>query len=485
MESAENSRTLKKAALIAAIMGLSAWAMDMAATQVALPTIQTTLNMSVTQSQWVLNIAIMALAGLVTLGGWLGDHHGRVRVFRWGFILLLAGSLGTLLCGLTSQVTLLFVARAVEGVSAALLIPASTALLIDVFSIEERGKAMGTVFGTSMVVVAFGPIIAGALIQTAGWAWVYVLPLTFAGIGIISLTKVSYNQQSLPKTKMDLIGAVLLFATVVFIIYGFLEAGALGWTNPIIIMSIAGGMVLGAIFLYIELHKPDPLIHLKVLEIRNVSIALLVTLMRFLPNAILSLFLIIYVQEVLHFTPFMAGFVSLPFIFASMFTAGWAGKLFDQKGPRVPVPISAALFAVSMVIAAIGFNIGNFVVLAVALVVGGAGISFSNTVQTAAMNATHIEQRGMVAGLMPLSGQFGTAIWIALVTSLQVTIVSSLTTGQKELSSGAAMSQALMIISLVVAVIMVLVFFVTLKLEGGAPGSHVQGPGAKQTGENT
>ena len=83
----DSSAELKKSALIASIMGLSAWSMNMGVTKVALPTIQTSMHMSITESQWVLDISLMMLAGFVTLGGWLGDHHGRVRIFRYGFII--------------------------------------------------------------------------------------------------------------------------------------------------------------------------------------------------------------------------------------------------------------------------------------------------------------------------------------------------------------------------------------------------------------
>ena len=219
---------------------------------------------------------------------------------------------------------------------------------------------------------------------------------------------------------MDVAGAVLIFVTVVLLIFGFLQAGALGWTNPVILASIAGGIILGAVLFFIEFNKADPLLQPRVMAKNNVAIALLVSGIRFLPNAILSLFLVRYVQEVLQFSPFITGFVTLPFILASMVTAGWAGTLYDRKGPRFPVPISAALLAASMVIAGIGFYHRELPGARGCPCVGGQGISFSNTVQTAAMNATPIEQRGMVAGLMPLSGQFGTAIAIAVGSSLQV-----------------------------------------------------------------
>jgi len=473
------SKGLKSAALIASIMGLSAWSMDVAATQVALPTIQTSLDMSVTESQWVINISLMMLAGLVTLGGWLGDRHGRVRVFRFGFIILLLGALGTLFSGLAHQNATLFAARAVEGIGAALLIPATTALLIDVFSIEERGKAMGTVFGVTMAVVAIGPIIAGAIVQTLSWAWVYLLPLIFAVFGILSLSRVNYPQKILPNLKMDISGAIMLFGTIVLLIFGFLEAGVLGWMHPVILASILGGVALGVVLIYTAMHKKEPLFQPRVMRIRNVALAVIITPMVFLPNAVLTLFLVRYAQEVLQFSPFITGFLTLPLILATMVMARYAGKLFDRKGPRVPVPLAIAMLAISMVIAGIGFVMGSYWMLAIALILCGSGLAFSNTVQTAAMNATPLHERGMVAGLLPLSGQFGSAIWIAMITSLQVTLVYNLTTGPEAVSSGAAQSQALMIISWIVAGLMVLVFFASLKLEGGAPGAASPNPETK------
>ena len=133
--------TVKRFAVLAAAAGLSTWAIDSAATQVGLPSMQVALGISVTASQWILNIALMVLAGFVTVGGALGDRQGRTRVFRWGLVLILAGAAVTFAGGLLGQFAVVLGGRALEGLGAAFMLPASTALLIDVFSQQERGGA--------------------------------------------------------------------------------------------------------------------------------------------------------------------------------------------------------------------------------------------------------------------------------------------------------------------------------------------------------
>ena len=132
---------VQRMAVLAAAAGLSTWAVDMAATQVGLPTMQTSLGISVTASQWILNITLMLLAGLVTVGGALGDRAGRMRIFRLGILLIIGGAAVTFGAGLANQFGLVIVGRALEGVGAACFIPASTALLLDVFPQAERGGA--------------------------------------------------------------------------------------------------------------------------------------------------------------------------------------------------------------------------------------------------------------------------------------------------------------------------------------------------------
>ena len=166
--------TVKRFAVLAAAAGLSTWAIDSAATQVGLPSMQVALGISVTASQWILNIALMVLAGFVTVGGALGDRQGRTRVFRWGLVLILAGAAVTFAGGLLGQFAVVLGGRALEGLGAAFMLPASTALLIDVFSQQERGGAQGRMMMISMTVTAFAPTLLGLVIQYISWPFAYL-----------------------------------------------------------------------------------------------------------------------------------------------------------------------------------------------------------------------------------------------------------------------------------------------------------------------
>lgn len=169
--------TVKRFAVLAAAAGLSTWAIDSAATQVGLPSMQVALGISVTASQWILNIALMVLAGFVTVGGALGDSQGRTRVFRWGLVLILAGAAVTFAGGLLGQFAVVLGGRALEGLGAAFMLPASTALLIDVFSQQERGGAQGRMMMISMTVTAFAPTLLGLVIQYISWPFAYLFEI--------------------------------------------------------------------------------------------------------------------------------------------------------------------------------------------------------------------------------------------------------------------------------------------------------------------
>jgi MFS family permease len=165
-----DEQTVKRFAVLAAAAGLSTWAIDSAATQVGLVSQQAALGISVTASQWILNVTLMIVAGLVTVGGALGDRAGRLRMFRLGIITLAVGALITFGAGLANSFPIVLVGRGLEGLGAALFLPAATALLLDVYPPAERGGAQGRMMVISMTVTAFAPTIIGFIIQAVSWS---------------------------------------------------------------------------------------------------------------------------------------------------------------------------------------------------------------------------------------------------------------------------------------------------------------------------
>ena len=455
--------TVKRFAVLAAAAGLSTWAIDSAATQVGLPSMQVALGISVTASQWILNIALMVLAGFVTVGGALGDRQGRTRVFRWGLVLILAGAAVTFAGGLLGQFAVVLGGRALEGLGAAFMLPASTALLIDVFSQQERGGAQGRMMMISMTVTAFAPTLLGLVIQYISWPFAYLFVVGAAVIAFFLVGRVNYSQVKPQPTSFDYQGSLLLLLAVVLLTFGIMQAGVLGFSSPSVLLLVAGGLLAGVALVLLSLREDKPLIQFRLLTIRNVAIAMFVSLMRFLPNVLMGAFVARYVQQVLGLSPTVTGLLMIVPVLAQVVAAPVAGKMLDKGGPRQPVSLGVGLLVAGLVTLAIGFPAQNLWLVIIGTVVGGAGFAFTNPVQIAALNQTPLEQRGMLAGLMPLAGQFGTTLWVALVTAgLGIFMARELAGGAE--SEAAAQASALGTITWIAVGVTLVTLVVSLML---------------------
>jgi MFS family permease len=435
--------TLKKFAVLTAAAGLSTWAIDMAATQVGLPSMQTALGISVTASQWILNITLMVLAGIVTVGGALGDRAGRMRMFRIGILLIVGGAAITFAGGLVNMFWLVIAGRAIEGLGAACMLPASTALLIDVFPQQERGAAQGRMMVISMLVTAFAPTLLGLVIQAVSWPFAYLMTIVAAVITLLLARKVKYDQIKPQAMPFDYVGGVLVFVTVALITTGIMQGGSDGLMAPSVLMLVGAGLVAGVILVILSLRKEHPLIQFRLVKIRNVAIAVFVSLMRFLPNVLMGAFVARYAQQVLGMSPTMTGLLMILPVLAQVVSAPIAGKMLDKSGPKLPVSLGMGLLLIGTVLLGFGFPAQNIWVVLIATIFGGAGFAFTNPVQIAALNQTPLEQRGMVAGIFPLAGQFGTALWVALITAGLTALMNTYLADNAGATDAAAQANAL------------------------------------------
>lgn len=408
---------VKRMAVLAAAAGLSTWAIDMAATQVGLPSMQAALGVSVTASQWILNATLMVLAGLVTVGGALGDRAGRMRMFRLGILVIIGGAAITFAAGFINQFWLLIVGRVIEGVGAACFIPASTALLLDVFPQAERGGAQGRMMVISMLVTAFAPTVIGFVIQAIAWPFAYLFTIGAALITLFIARQVKYTQVKPQATPFDYFGGVFVFLSVALLTIGIMQTGVDGLASQTVLLLVGAGLLAGAILVVVSMRKQYPLIQFRLLKIRNVAIGVFVTLMRFLPNVLMGAFVARYVQQVLGLSPTMAGILMILPVLAQVVVAPIAGRMLDKAGPRRPVSLGVGLLVAGLVVLAIAFPAQNIWLVLLGTILGGAGFAFTNPVQMAALSQTPLEQRGMLAGIFPLAGNFGTAFWVALLTA--------------------------------------------------------------------
>ena len=469
-------QTVKRFAVFAAAAGLSTWAIDMAATQVGLPSMQAALGISVTASQWILNLTLMVLAGTVTVGGALGDRLGRLRMFRLGLILTIAGAAITFGGGLMNVFPVVLAGRGLEGLGAALFIPASTALLLDVFPMAERGGAQGKMIMISLFITAFAPTLIGVIIQALSWPFSYLLTVLSGSIAIWLVSRVKYEQKMPEHKPFDVSGSVLLFFAVTLLTVGIMQAGETGLTSPSVLLLVGAGLAVGAALVILSLRKENPLVQFRLFKVSTVAIALFITLMRFLPSILMGAFVARWVQQALGMSPTATGLLMIVPVLAQVAAAPIGGKMLDEGGPRKPVSLGMGLLAAGLVLLAFGFQAQNLWLVFFGTIFGGAGFSFTNPVGMAALSATPLEQRGMLAGILPLAGNFGTALFVALLTAGMGALMNRFLMANPGGSEAAALSSALGTLAWISLVVTLVTLFVSLKLPKSVSSQQAPAP---------
>src|SRR2546429_406498 len=215
--------------LAATIVGSSMAFIDGTVVNVAVPALQSSLHSTVLDVQWVVESYGLFLSSLVLVGGALGDSIGRRRMFLLGVGLFGAASVG---CGLSSSISQLIVARCVQGIGAAALVPSSLAIISASFGEQSRGKAIGTWSGFTAITTALGPVLGGWLIEHASWHWVFFINVPLAAAVVaISLSQVPESRSATPQ-RIDWLGALVATTGLAGLVYGVLETAFLGWSDP-------------------------------------------------------------------------------------------------------------------------------------------------------------------------------------------------------------------------------------------------------------
>jgi MFS family permease len=279
---------------------------------------------------------------------------------------------------------------------------------------------------------------------------------------------VKYDQKMAKPTPFDYSGSVLIFLAVSLLTIGIMQAGTAGLTSPSVLIMVGAGLVLGVVLVVLSLRKRFPLIQFRVMQIRSVAIAVFVSLMRFLPSVLMGAFVARYVQEVLGLSPTVTGLLMILPVLAQVVAAPVAGRMLDKGGARTPVALGIALLAAGLVFLAFGFPAQSLALILIGTILGGAGFSFTNPVQMAALSETPLEQRGTLAGIFPLAGNFGTAFWVALLTAGMGSLMSSYMANNTGATEAAAQASALGKLAWIGVVATLVTLFVALKLRTSA-----------------
>jgi EmrB/QacA subfamily drug resistance transporter len=399
--------------------------LDLNIVSIAIPTIQRSLHLSVAGLEWVVSSYLLTLAGLLLVGGRLADAYGRRRLFMVGLVIFTASSLAA---GLADGGGELVASRAVQGVGAALLTPATLAIIMATFTNgKERAAAVGIWTAIGAMGLAIGPVAGGLISQNIRWGWIFLINVP---IGVITLVIAAWaiRESKAPSARrsLDVPGLITSAVSLVALVYALIEGIDKGWTSPQIIGAFALAAVATAIFIVIESRTAEPMVDLKMFRIRQFSGGTGAQMIWAFGLLGLYFFTTIWLQDVLGFSPTKAGLLFVPMAVMLAAFAGTSTLVERLIGGYRTVALGLAIMMVGAILLLIYGQNASFVSLLPVVLLLGAGVGLSNVPLTNAVLAATPEARAGIASALlndsrELAGLLGITVIGAVLRSSEST----------------------------------------------------------------
>jgi EmrB/QacA subfamily drug resistance transporter len=405
----------KRWILAATVLGSSMEFIDGTVVNVALPSLQRSFGATGTQAQWVVEAYALFLASLLLVGGSFGDRFGLRRVFLAGVVLFLSASMW---CGFAPTLAQLLIARSLQGIAGALLVPNSLALLSASFDAAARGRAIGTWSAFASMMTALGPVIGGWMVQHESWRWVFFLNVP---IGLATIWIVVAKTEGVVVLKLqrgiDWRGALLGTAGLSAVTFALMEWNAdLPFVRPL----GALGLLLLALFVYTEGQTKDPVMPVELFQNRTFSGANILTFFLYAALSVVLFYLPLNLIQIQRYTPTQAGAAMLPLVATLFLISPWAGGLVSRYGAKLPLTVGPLITACGYALVAIpGVGGAYWKTYLPAMIVLGIGMAISVApLTTTVMSAVPSSRSGSASGINNAVSQTAALLAIAVASPL-------------------------------------------------------------------
>jgi EmrB/QacA subfamily drug resistance transporter len=339
--------TRKRLILVACILGSTVVFIDSTVVNVALPAIQDDLGGGLVLQQWVVDAYLLTLGSLILVGGSLGDLFGGKRIFELGVATF---GITSILCAIALNGPELIVARGLQGIAGALLTPAALATITANFSGEERGAAIGTWTAWTGISFVIGPLVGGWLVSIGSWRSIFLVNIPFV-IATLALVWIALpgRDKTRARARVDVVGGVLCMLGLGGPVFALIESPKRGFSDPLILATLLGGIALFAAFILWELHDPAPMLPLRLFSLRNFTFANVETLSVYAALSTLTFFLVLFLQQLDGYSPFRSGLATVPITIVMFLLSPRVGRLSMRVGPRYFMGIGPLICAASLV----------------------------------------------------------------------------------------------------------------------------------------
>ena len=391
--------------------------LDNTVVNVALPAIKADLGITTSELEWTVAAYALTFASLLLTGGKLGDLLGRRLFFVIGLVVF---TLSSLACGLSSSAPELIGARAVQGVGAALMMPATLSIISATFAVRERGTAIGIWAGVSAMALAIGPLLGGLITEHISWNWIFFVNVPIGVLAVVSaFVVVPESRDTSHEQRLDLPGLLTSGIGLFSLVYALIEANNYGWWSARILGLFAVAAVALGAFVLLEMRQRLPLLDLTLFRSGTFAGANLVAILVTLAMFGIFVFFPIYMQTFRGWSPTQAGAALLPWTLMVVIFAPIAGKLSDHVGSRWLISGGMSVVAICCLWLSTVTLHSSFWHMLPGFILGGLGMSFVMTpMSAAAMGAAPVAKAGVASGVLNTFRQVGVALGIGITGAI-------------------------------------------------------------------